>query len=374
MFYTRISTILTMVLGVLLLNSCQKEFTITVQSNNEAWGNVIGGGEYKKGTIVQLLATPATGYQFGKWDDGNTDNPRSITVEKNTTYIAFFVAEGGGGGEEPVYAAAFSVSASQKVLFSPGNLQWSATNGGSTPTTHVVADGTAEGTWRFAPNQWDTIGANNSNVSSTYTGWIDLFGWGTSGYDNKYPYLINTNDAAYGNGENDITGTNYDWGVYNAIYNSKTQTTDAPGTWRTLTKDEWEYLLNTRTTSSGIRYAKAKVHGMNGLVIVQDNWNNSVYALDSTNIYNTTYASNIINSTDWAKMEAEGCIFLPAAGIRGATSVNYVGSTGEYRSTTHESRNHAYNLTFNSPYLGVDAGYGYGRYIGCSVRLVKDVQ
>lgn len=122
MFYTRISTILTMVLGVLLLTSCQKEFTITVQSNNEAWGNVIGGGEYKKGTIVQLLATPATGYQFGKWDDGNTDNPRSITVEKNTTYIAFFVAE--GGGEEPVYAAAFSVSASQKVLFSPGNLQW----------------------------------------------------------------------------------------------------------------------------------------------------------------------------------------------------------------------------------------------------------
>ena len=162
--------------------------------------------------------------------------------------------------------------------------------------------------------------------------------------------------------------------MYNAIYNPKTNTTDVPGTWRTLTKDEWEYLLNTRTTSSGIRYAKAKVHGMNGLVIVRDNWNNSVYALDSTNIYNTTYAFNIINSTDWAKMEAEGCIFLPAAGIRGATSVNYVGSTGEYRSTTHESRNHAYNLTFNSPYLGVDAGYGYGRYIGCSVRLVKDVQ
>lgn len=55
--------------------------------------------------------------------------------------------------------AQFSVSDTQKVYFSPGNLQWSATNGGSTPTSHAVAyNDTAAGTWRFAPNQWDTIG------------------------------------------------------------------------------------------------------------------------------------------------------------------------------------------------------------------------
>ena len=157
----------------------------------------------------------------------------------------------------------FSVSATQKVYFSPGNLQWSATNGGNTATTHAVAgNGTAAGTWRFAPNQWDTIGANNSNVSSTYTGWIDLFGWGTSGYNNKYPYMTSTTDIDYGNGNNNILGTNYDWGVYNAIYNPKTQTTDAPGTWRTLTKDQWVYLLNTRPTASSIRYAKATVCGI----------------------------------------------------------------------------------------------------------------
>ncbi len=63
----------------------------------------------------------------------------------------------------------FSVSATDSVLFSPGNLQWSATG------SHAVAGGgTAAGTWRFALNQWDMIGAANSNVSSTYTGWIDL--------------------------------------------------------------------------------------------------------------------------------------------------------------------------------------------------------
>ncbi|MBR0072882.1 MAG: T9SS type A sorting domain-containing protein, partial [Bacteroidales bacterium] len=78
----------------------------------------------------------------------------------------------------------FSVSANTQVIFSPGNLQWSATDGGFTSTTHLTADSTAEGTWRFAPNQWDTIGAGNSNISPFCSGWIDLFGWGTSGWDN----------------------------------------------------------------------------------------------------------------------------------------------------------------------------------------------
>ena len=52
----------------------------------------------------------------------------------------------------------FSVSATSRVVFSPGNLQWSATGGGSAATTHTVSGGgTVAGTWRFAPNQWDTI-------------------------------------------------------------------------------------------------------------------------------------------------------------------------------------------------------------------------
>ena len=71
----------------------------------------------------------------------------SATLARNTFYtstisnIAFEKPE-----PQP-----FSVSATKKVLFSPGNLQWSATGGGTTATTHAVAGGgTAEGTWRFA--------------------------------------------------------------------------------------------------------------------------------------------------------------------------------------------------------------------------------
>ena len=365
MFHTRISTILTMVLGVLLLSSCQKEFTITVQSNNEAWGSVTGNGTYTKGTVISIGAIANSNYKFQSWQDGNTDNPRSITVEENATYTAIFVEEG-NGGEEPTGLAVFSVSATQKVMFSPGNLQWSATGSHA-----IIGGGIAAGTWRFASNQWDTIGAGNNNISSTYTGWIDLFGWGTSGYNNKYPYMTKTTYADYGNGDNDIADTYYDWGVYNAIYNSKTNTTEAPGTWRTLTKDEWGFLLNDRTPLSGIRYAHAEVNGVNGIIIVPDNWEHSIYSLNNVNSNDASYTSNIINATDWSKLEAVGCVFLPAAGSRGGTSVNSVDFTGRYWSASYYNSDGSHHI-FIGP-NAVSTTNSTGRSEGLSVRLVKNV-
>ena len=67
---------------------------------------------------------------------------------------------------------AFSVSDEQQIYFSRGNLQYQASTS----------------TWRFAEHQYDIIGEDNVNRSSTYSGWIDLFAWGTSGYGEKEPY------------------------------------------------------------------------------------------------------------------------------------------------------------------------------------------
>ncbi|MBO4740283.1 MAG: hypothetical protein J5605_01425, partial [Bacteroidales bacterium] len=270
-------------------------------------------------------------------------------------------------------AYTFSVSAGTSVFFSPGNLQWSAKNGGSTATTHTVAGGgTAAGTWRFAPNQWDTIGTANSLISDTNSGWIDLFGWGTSGYNSKYPYMTSTTYSDYGNGNSNISGTNYDWGVYNAIYNPKTSTTDAPGTWRTLTQAEWEYLLNTRSTTSGIRYAKATVNGVSGLIIVPDNWSTSTYALNSTNTTGAAYTTNVITSAQWTTLENAGCAFLPAAGNRYGASVGNVGSNGYYWSATYDNSFYAYGLNFSSG--SVFPSNNRNRYDGQSVRLVRSAQ
>ncbi len=67
-------------------------YTITVLSANEDYGTVSGGGSYTEGSTVSISATPASGYEFTMWNDGNTSNPRSITVTANAVYIATFEA------------------------------------------------------------------------------------------------------------------------------------------------------------------------------------------------------------------------------------------------------------------------------------------
>lgn len=63
-------------------------------------------------------------------------------------------------------------------------------------------------------------------------------------------------------------------------------------------------------------------------------------------------------------------VFLPAAGNRNGSSVNNVGSNGNYWSSTINSSNtnNAYNVNFNSG--NFNATNNNNRYNGNSVRLV----
>ena len=51
-------------------------------------GTVTGGGSYLVGETATLLVICNAGYGFRGWNDGNTDNPRTVTVEDTATYIA----------------------------------------------------------------------------------------------------------------------------------------------------------------------------------------------------------------------------------------------------------------------------------------------
>lgn len=212
-------------------------------------------------------------------------------------------------------------------------------------------------------------GIEHSRISSSDTGWIDLFGWGTSGFDGKFPYLSSNANASYGNGNADIAGTNYDWGVYNAIYNPKTATTDSAGTWRTLTSGEWTYLMNSRTTNSGVRYAKATVGGVSGIVVAPDDWDTATYRLDSVNISSATYSANVIALANWSALENAGCVFLPASGTRSSTTVTGVGFYAAYYTSTFFYGSQAYRLYFENGMLSIMMGSRFG---GSCVRLVKD--
>ena len=66
------------------------EYTITVVANNPLLGTVTGSGTYPEGSTVEISATPNEGSVFTGWDDGNTDNPRSIVVTQDMEYIAMF--------------------------------------------------------------------------------------------------------------------------------------------------------------------------------------------------------------------------------------------------------------------------------------------
>lgn len=269
-----------------------------------------------------------------------------------------------------VLPGVFSVDTGRYVRFSQGNLQWSATGGGTTATIHTVAGGgIADGTWRFALHQWDIIGNANSNISSSYAGWIDLFGWGTSGYNSEFPYTSN-NVAYYGNCNGDLSGTNFDWGLYNPISNGG----NWPGVWRTLTEAEWNYLFVLRPRA-GTKFGMACVNGVNGLVILPDSW-----VLPSGLTFNSGVASgngsqyyaqrNSYTAAQWQQMEANGAVFLPAAGIRNSTTINNVGTCGFYWSSVAVDNFNAYCLYFRS-----HEAYSSSqnpRYYGESVRLVQD--
>ena len=279
-----------------------------------------------------------------------------------------------------VTSGAFSISQGRKVRFAPGNLQFNAAQG-----THQCADGTTQkGTWRFAEHQWDYVGdasngnvyhngtkCNNANISETYDGWIDLFGWGTSGWNsgaNAYlPWSTSTSYSDYypgGNANNNLTGAyaNADWGVYNQIGS------DASGTWRTLTTEEWLYICNTRPNASNLK-GQATVNGVNGFVLLPDDFGSNSGTIVFTSGTHLGWNVNRFSVSQWEQMEQRGAVFLPSGGYRDGTNVYDVGSDGYFWSDSQYSTYFAYYFYFDSSFL-YPQNYS-SRYYGFSLRLVS---
>ena len=283
---------------------------------------------------------------------------------------------------------AFSVSATKVVYFSQGNLQYKASNDGVSNNP----------TWRFAAHQYDYIGNAAGNTTSSNrdksTNWIDLFGWATSGWNNGnrnayQPYSSSTTTSDYGvaatkSADETLTGdyANGDWGVYNSA--------SLGSGWRTLTKDEWVYLFNTRTTSgtvnstSNARYTEAKIltngsgtsgltYNICGIILFPDDFDGSAsYSGVTWGTVNGTSAwGTKCTTAGWAALEDAGCVFLPAAGFRNGTTVSGAGLLGYYWSSTARSDTYAYNLLFGSG--NVNPQYHYNRSYGHSVRLVQEI-
>lgn len=122
------------------------------------------------------------GFNYVNWNtavDGTGTAYSDSQVVNPTSCMTLYAQWNAMGGFDSNGAsnALFSVRANKMVRFSRGNLQYQASTG----------------TWRFAENQYDTIGADNTNISATNTGWIDLFGWSTG----NNPTNTSTNNGDY---------------------------------------------------------------------------------------------------------------------------------------------------------------------------------
>ena len=279
----------------------------------------------------------------------------------------------------------YSVSASNQVRFSPGNLQYQ-------PSTD---------TWRFGEHQWSFVGdgattyqhgnvleggvrSNNELIDASYTGWIDLFGWGTW--------------TGPGLGQSTVLPTNYfkgvgilyyDWADNDFEQEYKLQNElQRAYDWRTLSIDEWDYLLNQR---NGNRYTMATINeekrgnyfyptgdAEHGIIIFPDGFsipteNPDDFRWSAINEANGFATYCTVNG--WNILEAAGCVFLPAAGYREGTTVS-CGPVGRYWSSTSTDSNQGrsdillFSSTNNFTGLRMDENY---RYFGYSVRLVYDV-
>ena len=273
----------------------------------------------------------------------------------------------------------FTVARGTQVVFSRGNLQYQASTGD----------------WQFATNQYDIIGAGNANISDSYSGYIDLFGWGTGGTptktacsdcsttfpivgndpENKGTWDSNRRRAAMEDDYNDFI----DWGN-NAITNGG----NVSGQWRTLTADEWDYVIRLRDKAAML-FSLGKVAGVKGFILLPDEWElpSTLTFTDAqsvgmdisqegyfTNINESNFELNDYTVAQWQLMQNNGAVFLPAAGSRAETLCNNIGQYGYYWSSTADEAASAFCLSFTESIVAPKVSEP--RASGQAVRLVAD--
>lgn len=241
----------------------------------------------------------------------------------------------------------FSVGPTKKVKFSKGNLQYKASNN----------------SWHFAEHQYEIIGEGNALISPNNNKYIDLFCWGASGFNNLDPFIGDIGDPfLYDCGRKDITSTKYDWGINNPIDNGGNKA----GLWRTLTKDEWVYLMNNRDNANKL-HAWGKIAEVCGLILMPDDYSGKDIVIEPND-----FSSNIFTEEQWILIETSGVVFLPCAGHRGnGTQLYHINICGCYWSTTFANSAMANCFCVENKYL--NAAAEYFRESGISVRLVTNI-
>ena len=273
----------------------------------------------------------------------------------------------------------FSVSSTQKVYFSRANLKYNTSEG-----------------WSFHANQYDEcFGVKTYTSSGTpadqsgSTGSVqygsdvemDRFSWG-------FQYPTTTGEDDWVNGTRNLSwydGT--DWGC--------ALTGEGNDHWRTLTYEEWDYLLN-NTSRGDRRFLKARFSVsitrdgvtydtyISGMFIAPDGYVGKINA----NSWNKTASTFGLTAAQKDRLFNDGCVFLPAVGYRDGSyykayncydsnSNNIEGyywtATGVTQQPNNAATPQAHAMKFAKSTNGYGANESYPkRDLGMCVRLVWD--
>ncbi len=327
------------------------------QTNQMIWHN--GRMQYAQSiTNVDSLTFPGV---VSESDTLQFILPRAIIIHDTIIVTRIDTVYIHDGGTADALTGAFSVSADKQVRFSKGNLRYVQ----STKT------------WSFADEQYDIIGEANVK-DNALADTIDLFGRSSDNAETPFGVSISTDASKY-------TGNFVDWGKNIGDGN----------TWRTLSEDEWLYLLETRTNASSLYGATClyltddSTQYVNGLIVLPDNWTCPTGITFKTGVmdlgdmdlgdmdnqqngndYKLTYADfQTLTLKQWKRLEDSGAVFLPAS-YRIGTKVSYDWE-GVYWCSDFCTTNRAYSPTFSAAEIG--ASFMSPCSNGNAVRLVKDL-
>ncbi len=245
--------------------------------------------------------------------------------------------------EEGTINGLFSVSETQQVKFSSGNLQY-------TKSTSTL---------QFAAHQWEILGSRDVKWDEKDT--FDVFGWGTGA------------NPTYERCEKEDT-TFTDWGI-NPIANGGEGVK-----WRTLTPEEWEYVFLGRPNAINL-VAYGRIENVKGVILLPDEWkqpedvpfeslaDTASIEWDEIKVANRTDSTDLTlinqyDATTWQKMEDAGAVFLPYTTFSFSKDGEPTGA--EYWSTGES------HLSIDRSVIWPDRGCMVSAF-SSQVRLVKDV-
>lgn len=270
------------------------------------------------------------------------------------------------------FGSGFSVSGSKQVIISQGNLQY-------VPST---------GVWSFHAHPYDLCETGPVDSTTRYyaagSNPIDLFGYGTSGYNNMYPYMTSKTATHYVAPTGALGQTAYDWGWHNPISNGG----NTAEIWYMINAEQWKYIFNDRTpTTNGInsnsptRYTYATIGDTyKGIILFPDVYTHPTGASPLTSATFNSYSNftAAISLSDWQKMEGAGAVFMPMAGYRSPEKEKSEGchriispNYGTYWVGSSPSIYKAKRIRFyysSNPVMADE-----DRACGLSVRLVRDL-